>query len=154
MTRRRPEQQLQRAVLDHLRWRGAPGLWWCHYPAGGFRSAIEAAIFKSLGTAAGVPDLLLVHRGQLYGLELKGARGGRPSDAQIATHEAMRRAGAVVGTAWGLDHALALLATWGLLRPDVSNQIANTFTELRDDVARRAARGRRQTAEQPKQQER
>jgi len=144
MTRRRPEQQLQRAVIEHLRWRGVPGLWWCHYPAGGFRSAIEAAIFKSLGTTAGVPDLLLVYRGQLYGLELKNDNG-RLSDTQAATHDAMKRAGAVVETAYGLDQALAHLITWGLLRPDVSNQIANTFTELRDDVARRAARIRRQT---------
>jgi len=144
MTRRRPEQQLQRAVIEHLRWRGVPGLWWCHYPAGGFRSAIEAAIFKSLGTTAGVPDLLLVYRGQLYGLEIKNDNG-RLSDTQAATHDAMKRAGAAVETAYGLDQALAHLITWGLLRPDVSNQVANTFTELRDDVARRAARIRRQT---------
>jgi len=141
---RRPEQALQRAVLDHLKWRGVPGLWWCHYPAGGFRSAIEAAIFKSLGTAAGVPDLLIVCRGQLYGLELKSGNGPL-SDTQIATHDAMKRAGAVVETAYGLDQALAHLETWRLLRPDVSNQIANAFTELRDDVAKRAARIRRQT---------
>ena len=116
MTRRRPEQQLQRAVIEHLRWRGVPGLWWCHYPAGGFRSAIEAAIFKSLGTTAGVPDLLLVYRGQLYGLELKNDNG-RLSDTQAATHDAMKRAGAVVETAYGLDQALAHLITVGAVAP-------------------------------------
>ncbi len=50
--RRQPEAQLQRAVLDHLAWRAVPGAWWCHYPAGGWRSPIEAAILKSLGTIA------------------------------------------------------------------------------------------------------
>jgi hypothetical protein len=45
-----------------------------------------------------------------------------------------------VATAYGLDEALGYLTLWSLLRPDVSNQIANTFTELRHDVARRAAR--------------
>jgi hypothetical protein len=64
MTRRaRPEQQVQKAVLGHLAWRAVPGTWWAHYPAGGWRSPIEAAIFKSLGVVAGVPDILIVHRG-------------------------------------------------------------------------------------------
>jgi hypothetical protein len=89
---RRPEQQLQRAVVEHLRWRARPDVWWCHYPAGGFRSAIEAAIFKSLGTTAGVPDLLLVYGGRLYGLELK-SDNGRLSDTQTATHDAMKQRG-------------------------------------------------------------
>jgi hypothetical protein len=51
MKRRRPEQQFDKAVLDHLTWRGVPGLFVAHYPAGGWRSSTEAAIFKSLGVA-------------------------------------------------------------------------------------------------------
>jgi hypothetical protein len=48
MTRRsHPEQQIQRAVLDHLRWRAVPGAFAFHVPNGGWRSAVEAAIFKS-----------------------------------------------------------------------------------------------------------
>src|SRR5262245_56991268 len=130
---RRPEQALQRAVLDHLRWRARPGVWWCHYPAGGFRSAVEAAIFKSLGTAPGVPDLLLVYRGQLY-LELKVA-AGRLSATQIATQDAMKRAGVIIETAYGLNEALVQLETWGLLRPGVI-PAAEAF---RHDAAKRAA---------------
>jgi hypothetical protein len=116
MTRRaRPEQQLQKAVLEHLAWRSVPGLWWCHVPNGGFRTAVEAAIFKSLGLIPGVPDLLLIHRGQTYGLELK-AQGGRLSSTQIETQERMRQAGAIVETATGIDEALAYLELWQLLR--------------------------------------
>ena len=136
--RRSPEAQLQRAVLDHLHWRGVQNLFVFHYPAGGWRSPIEAAILKALGTVAGVPDLLIVHRGQLYGLELK-SESGRLTDTQSSTHADMRRAGALVATAYDIDAALAQLKQWQLLRPDVSNQIANAFTELRHDVAR--ARG-------------
>jgi hypothetical protein len=113
--KRRPEQQLQRAVLEHLAWRGVPNLWWCHVPNGGYRTAVEAAIFKSLGLIPGVPDLLLVYRGQTYGLELK-TQGGRLSPTQIATHEWMRQAGAIVETANGIDEALACLELWQLLR--------------------------------------
>jgi hypothetical protein len=115
MRRSRPEQQIQRAVLEQLAWRGVPDLWWCHVPNGGFRTAVEAAIFKSLGLIPGVPDLLLVYRGQTYGLELK-AQGGRLSPTQIATHERMRQAGAIVETANGIDEALAYPELWQLLR--------------------------------------
>jgi hypothetical protein len=138
MTRRaRPEQQIQRAVLSHLAWRAMPGTWWCHYPAGGWRSPIEAAIFKSLGVVAGVPDILIVHGSQLYALELK-AETGRLTDVQSDTQAAMRRAGAIVATARGLDDALGQLVLWGLIRPEASTQTANAFAGLRHDVAERA----------------
>jgi hypothetical protein len=115
MLRARPEQQLQRAVLEHLAWRAVPGLWWCHVPNGGYRTAVEAAIFKSLGLIAGAPDLLLVYRGQTYGLELK-AHGGRLTPTQIETHARMRLAGAIVEVATGIDEAVARLQLWQLLR--------------------------------------
>jgi hypothetical protein len=137
--RQHPEQALQRAVLEHLAWRGAAGLFAFHCPNGGWRSGIEAKIFKSLGVVAGVPDVILIHGGRVFGLELK-AEGGRLSPIQIATQARMRAAGAIVATAAGLDAALDQLTAWGLLRPDVSSQIATAFTGLRDDVARRTAR--------------
>src|SRR6516225_2065924 len=120
MSRARPEQQLQRSVLAHLGRRGVPGLWWCHVPNGGYRGAIEAAIFKSLGVIAGVPDLLLIFSGQTYGLELKAAKGGRLSPAQIRTQAQMRQAGAVVATVTGIDEALQQLESWGLLKRNLS----------------------------------
>jgi hypothetical protein len=139
---RRPEQQMQKAVLGHLAWRAVPGVWWCHYPAGGWRSAIEAAILRGLGVVAGVPDILIVHCGQLYALELKAANG-RLTDVQSDTHAAMKRAGAIVATAHGIDDALGQLTLWGLLRPDVSPSPATAFARLRHDVAERArAQGR------------
>jgi hypothetical protein len=138
---RRPEQQVQKAVLNHLAWRAVPGTWWCHYPAGGWRSAIEAAILRGLGVVAGVPDILIVHCGQLYALELKAANG-RLTDVQSDTHAAMKRAGAIVATARGIDDALGQLTLWGLLRPEASTQVAKTFAGLRHDVAARVrARG-------------
>jgi hypothetical protein len=97
-----------------------PGLWWCHVPNGGYRGAIEAAIFKSLGVIAGVPDLLLIFSGKTYGLELKAAKGGRLSPAQIRTQEQMRQAGAIVATATGIDEALQQLESWGLLKHNLS----------------------------------
>jgi hypothetical protein len=136
---RRPEQQIQKAVVSHLAWRGVSNLFVCHYPAGGYRTRAEGAILRSLGTRAGIPDLLIVYRGQLYALELK-TESGRLTDTQSATHEEMKRAGVIVATAYGIDAALEQLCVWGLLRPDVSNQTANAFNRLRHDVARRARR--------------
>lgn len=144
MTRRnQPEAQLQRSVIAQLQWRARPGVWWTHVPLGGLRSKVEAAIFRSLGVRAGCPDLLIVADGRALFLELK-APGRKLSAAQVECHDALRRAGATVETADNIDMALDQLTAWGLLRPDVSSQIATAFTELRDSVARRAARIRRQ----------
>jgi hypothetical protein len=55
MTRHRvsPEQNIQRAVCQHLRTRGCPGLAWWHTPNGGRRNRIEAALFAGLGVRPG-----------------------------------------------------------------------------------------------------
>ena len=140
MTRCRPEQKLQKAVLEHLRWRGVPGLFVAHYPAGGWRSSIEAAIFKSLGVVAGIPDLLIVYQGQLYALELKTAYG-RLTPTQIDTQRRMRAAGAIVATAVEIDAVLDILEGWGLSRPDIANQFVRAFSKLRHDVAERTEGG-------------
>jgi hypothetical protein len=56
MTRRfRPEDQIQRAVFQHLRIRGAPNLFAFHPANGGYRRPIEAAVLKGLGVRVGVP---------------------------------------------------------------------------------------------------
>jgi hypothetical protein len=121
MPRRRayPEQSIQRDALDHFRWRGVPNTFVFHCPNGGQRSPIEARILKGLGVVAGVPDLLIVHRGQLYALELK-AECGRVTEIQAACHKRLRDAGARVAVAAGIDEAVRQLTSWGLLRPDVS----------------------------------
>jgi hypothetical protein len=120
MSRRaQPEAQLQRAVIQHLTARPAPNLWWCHVPNGGFRRPVEAAILAGLGLRKGAPDLLFIHKGKVYGLELKRA-GGRPREDQLACLAAMEAAGAFTAIAEGLDRALACLEAWGLLRGHVS----------------------------------
>ena len=113
--RRNAEHQIQVAVATHLSWRGVPGLWFSHFPAGGWRTRTTGAMLKAAGTKAGVPDILLLANGRLFGLELKADRG-RISPAQLHTHAEMRAAGATIGVATGIDEALELLGIWGLLR--------------------------------------
>ena len=115
MTRRRPEQAIQRAVFQHLAGRPARGVFAFHPANGGMRSPIEAAILRGLGVVAGVPNIIAIRDGQAFALELK-AEGGRLSAAQRATQDALRAAGAIIATAAGLDGALAQLEAWGLLR--------------------------------------
>jgi hypothetical protein len=113
--RSRPEQQIQRAIIDHLKWRGVPGVFAFAVPNGGWRSTVEAAIFKSLGVVAGIPDVLILHDGCCYALEIKSDRG-RLTDVQRDAHGRMREAGACVAVVHGIDAALAQLAEWRLLR--------------------------------------
>ena len=111
----RREQEIQKAVFAHLRQRGAENVFAFHPANGGYRTPVEAAIFKAMGVVPGTPDVICIKGGQIFGLELK-AEGGKLSEAQRATIEAMRLAGAVVEVATGIDQALAALEGWGLLR--------------------------------------
>ena len=109
------EQAIQRAVFENFKARAAPGVFAFHPANGGYRKPIEARILAGLGVRAGVPDIIVVHRTRCYALELK-AEKGRLSDAQRAALDALDAAGAITGTAWGLDQALSILESWGLLR--------------------------------------
>jgi hypothetical protein len=113
--RRRPEGDIQRAVFQHLRARGAPGVFAFAVPNGGYRTPVEAAIFKGIGVVAGVPDVIAIHEGRVYALELK-AEGGRATPKQQEAIAAMEAAGAFTAIAEGLGRALAVLEAWGLLR--------------------------------------
>jgi hypothetical protein len=109
MTRRRhPEADIQRAVFEHLALRSAPGVYAFHPPNGGVRSPIEAKILKGLGVRAGAPDVIAVHLGQVFALELK-TEDGRATGAQLQAIEELRAAGAHVEICHGLDRALAQL---------------------------------------------
>lgn len=120
---RRPEQAIQKAVFQHIRARGVPGLVAWHTPNGAFyggkRSgkgvAIQGSIMAGLGVRAGVSDILLVHEGKIFALELK-AEGGRATEQQLKFLSDMEQAGAFTALPTGLDAALATLESWGLLR--------------------------------------
>jgi hypothetical protein len=138
--RQRPEAAIQRAVFQHLRARGAPGVFAFHPANGGYRKPVEAAILKGLGVVAGVPDVFAVHNGRCFALELK-AEGGRVTDKQFETMDALREAGAFTCIAEGLDRALAVLESWGLLR-GAGHVVTHgqVFQELRRSVAARTRR--------------
>lgn len=118
----RVEQQIHKAVAAHLRQRGAPGVLWWHTANGahyGKRNrkgaAIQGAIMKGLGVRAGVSDIVALHNGKFFALELK-APGGRPTEPQLAFISDVQRNGGFTCVADSLDGALKTLETWGLVR--------------------------------------
>jgi hypothetical protein len=110
-----PEQQIQRAVFEHLAIRAASTVFAFHPANSGWRSPVEAAILKGMGVRAGVPDIIAIKGGRCYALELK-VPDGRLTPVQRDAHAALAAAGATVEVAYGLDDALARLEAWGLLR--------------------------------------
>ena len=113
----RGEEKCQQAVCKHLRWRGVPGLVWFSIPNGGYRTPREAQVLKATGVRAGVSDLVLLHAGKSYALELKTPKG-RATDAQIQFLDDWRAAGGEGMICHGLDEALGTLEGWGLLQRD------------------------------------
>lgn len=66
------------------------------------------------GMKPGVPDLILLHRGMAYGLEVKQP-GERLSADQCKVHDRMAAAGVPVATVFSADGAACALAGFGLL---------------------------------------
>lgn len=122
------ENAIQKAVFQHLRTRGAPGIFAFH-PKNGSKDmrGRRAGIHVGLGVEPGVQDVIVIKPelrggflcGQCYALELK-TETGKTSDAQDACHEKMKIAGAVAGVAYGLDEALRWLESNGLLKGRVA----------------------------------
>ena len=109
------EDRLQQSICQLLRWRGVKGLVFFSVPNGAMRSPIEAQIKKSTGMRPGVSDLILLHAGKVYALELKTLKG-RVTNAQI---EFLADWGNAGGEGWichGFEETKAKLEEWGLLR--------------------------------------
>jgi hypothetical protein len=111
----RPEQQIQRSVVAHLKARGVPGVVFLHPANGGYRSRAEALIMVGLGVVPGAPDLLLWHGGRSFALELK-SEDGRTTEAQVEMLTRLKDAGVHTAVVHSIDEAVGCLEMWGLLR--------------------------------------
>jgi hypothetical protein len=125
---RRPEEQLHRAVAQYLAFTSLQGgFWFAHVPNGGARTKAEGGILKSMGVRAGVPDLLVIHQGRAFWLEVKAPpkvlSSGRVSQAkprtspeQVETIRALQLAGCEVAVVRSLIEVQALLKMWGIVK--------------------------------------
>lgn len=113
----RIEQSLQRTIVDGLRAALPPSWLVCHYPAGGYRRPVEAAIFKAIGTIPGFPDLMVLGEAEwgaaTYFLEVKAGKGV-VTDIQRACHERLRNLGFGVAVVRSWDDVLTTCKQWRL----------------------------------------
>ena len=120
---KRPEELIHRAIADYLALiapRGnprAPFIWF-HVPNGGGRSKVEGAILKSMGTLAGVPDVLIIRpNGTVCFGEIKPGTLGL-SDSQQAFEQSLYDlcfANARLDVWRSVDACKASLIKWGLI---------------------------------------
>lgn len=89
--RAQSEAQLHLAVAQYLDAVLLPPTWWSTIPLGG-GGRIRGAQLKARGVKAGIPDILILHEGRLYGLELKVGYG-KQSLIQLSTEREMLDAG-------------------------------------------------------------
>lgn len=79
----------------------------------GTRMTQEIAALMGHGVMAGVPDLIFIHRGRAFGLELK-TKNSHLSDQQRAAQVTLRDAGMRVEVASSLNEALMHLRDMGI----------------------------------------
>lgn len=125
------EADIHKAVIRNLVQRGMPKVFWFHVPNGGKRSWSEGKSFKAMGVIAGVPDIVLIKDGEIFGLEIKST-SGRTQPSQRLVHAAMQEAGAKTAIAKGLDEALVTLECWGILKRSVNPPRSEASQEARE----------------------
>ena len=107
------EQQIHQTLVDLIRVRNPHLLFW-HTPNGGKRHIIEAAKFQRMGVLPGVSDLVFLHNGKFFALELK-KRGNRPTEHQENFMERVKDALGYAFWVDGVDEGEAVLASWGVI---------------------------------------
>lgn len=100
------EAPILRAVIGLLRFRG---LWVTRIEGGGKLMHRRGELCFGESEMTGLPDVLAVLKGQLFGLEVK-APGGRLSQSQLIKLQEMQRAGVKVAVVLGTD------ALWDWIR--------------------------------------
>lgn len=113
-----PEQQFQVVLIQVLSWTLKPDVLVTHFPAGG-GGRVRGAQLKRMGLLPGMPDLLFLHKGCVYFLELKAAKG-RLTPAQKDIHTWLENHGFVVNVARSVEEALSILKRWGLVKASAS----------------------------------
>ena len=113
------ERQIQRRVLKRLHRLLPPEAFFFHVPnqlLAPERTRNPADYGGALlgdGARPGMADLVLLHRGAAYALEVKRP-GERLSPVQCAVHDRLAAAGVPVATVFSADGAESALRGWGL----------------------------------------
>lgn len=116
---KRPEQELQKSVVQYLRY-AAPKVLFFHVPNGGKRSKAEAGIFKAMGVMPGVADLMLFWNNSpalcypsFAAIELKAGKGAQ-TDHQKTFQDRWEALGGKYAVVRSLDELQGILKDWGI----------------------------------------
>lgn len=123
--RRPSERAIQYALVDRLRLTAPPDVLWMAIPNGELRDLAtlagakrdSAAKLRAMGVRNGAADMLFIKGGRVLFLELKRP-GGRQSSEQVEFAGCAEDAGAEYVVCDGLDEAVAILTSKGILPPD------------------------------------
>jgi hypothetical protein len=111
--RKHPEDDIQRGIVQFLKFAAAPGVLYFAVPNGGMRSHLEAAIMSGLGVVAGIPDLVVISptTARAHMIEVK-APNGRLSPAQREFRDRAEASGIPYAEVRSLDEAIRVLDGW------------------------------------------
>lgn len=111
------EIQIHKAVAEYLSLALQPPTFWTtigHGPrGGGLGGMMRGKQIKAMGAKAGFPDLIIIHEGKLFGIELKAPKK-YPSPEQRAVHKELRNAGCEVFIARSVMEVALALETWAI----------------------------------------
>ena len=110
------EATIHATVIRHLHTRAVPNCLYFHSANGGARLLPEAKRFAGLGVLAGASDLILLHAGKFFALEIKRDQKARVSPKQRTFLKAVEAAGGKAEIGYGLNGSIKILENWGLLR--------------------------------------
>jgi hypothetical protein len=123
------EVDLQAALCDALDKLLLPGVMWTSLPIGHVKlTGQQAARLARIGTHTGWPDVILLHAGTVFGLELKRvggqlsrtrmvrtrSGGHRLVEGQCDTFPRLMAAGMRIACVSSVTEALTALSTWGV----------------------------------------
>lgn len=116
--RARPEDELQMAIIDHLRFRAAPGVVFHSVPNEAKRSPRLGARMKRMGLRPGAGDILLAlpPTARAANLEVKNGKDGRQTPEQKQFERDIVACGGLYAIARTIDEATSILKTWGAIR--------------------------------------
>lgn len=81
-----------------------------HVPNGGQRNAVEGMQLKASGVVAGIPDMILIHKGCAFGFEMKTPTG-KVSPEQEKVHKVWVQDGTPVYVIRSIDEFKSTIAT-------------------------------------------
>lgn len=112
-----PEQEIQINFMAYIAQAGVDGLFVFHIPNGVKSNPFVGTILNRMGLVAGMPDLMLIHKGHLFALEIKNDKPrGKLSTVQHLTIAALREAGVQCAVAYGLQDCIDQLDAWRLTK--------------------------------------